>query len=418
MVTRYDSSTFYQSDIIKSKGKIMSYVLVLNCGSSSIKFAVVNPVSGENALMGLVQCIGMKEASLQWKRAGQKQERALPDVNYESAIYSIIEVLREVDQLESQLIAVGHRVVHGGEKFKSSVVIDESVLDQIRDCCRLAPLHNPANLTGILAAKKNFPHLPQVAVFDTAFHQTMPKHAFIYAIPYELYTQHSIRRYGFHGTSHQYVAEQAALLINKPFDQCAFITAHLGNGSSVAAILNGKSVDTSMGFTPLEGLVMGTRSGDVDPSLHAFLADTLGYDVHKVTELLNKKSGVLGLSQLGSDMRTLENAEAEGHENAALAREVFCYRLAKYIMSYLVPLGRLDALIFTGGIGENDRKVRARVVQWLSALNFTLDPVRNQENGKQSGNVITTSESRVALVIPTNEELMIARDAAKLAQRR
>ncbi|OGT07032.1 MAG: acetate kinase [Gammaproteobacteria bacterium GWF2_41_13] len=396
----------------------MSYVLVLNCGSSSIKFAVVNPVSGENALMGLVQCIGMKEASLQWKRAGQKQERALPDVNYESAIYSIIEVLREVDQLESQLIAVGHRVVHGGEKFKSSVVIDESVLDQIRDCCRLAPLHNPANLTGILAAKKNFPHLPQVAVFDTAFHQTMPKHAFIYAIPYELYTQHSIRRYGFHGTSHQYVAEQAALLINKPFDQCAFITAHLGNGSSVAAILNGKSVDTSMGFTPLEGLVMGTRSGDVDPSLHAFLADTLGYDVHKVTELLNKKSGVLGLSQLGSDMRTLENAEAEGHENAALAREVFCYRLAKYIMSYLVPLGRLDALIFTGGIGENDRKVRARVVQWLSALNFTLDPVRNQENGKQSGNVITTSESRVALVIPTNEELMIARDAAKLAQRR
>lgn len=396
----------------------MSYVLVLNCGSSSIKFAVVNPVSGENALMGLVQCIGMKEASLQWKRAGQKQERALPDVNYESAIHAIIEVLREVDQLESQLIAVGHRVVHGGEKFKSSVVIDESVLDQIRDCCRLAPLHNPANLTGILAAKKNFPHLPQVAVFDTAFHQTMPKHAFVYAIPYELYAQHSIRRYGFHGTSHQYVAEQAALLINKPFDQCAFITAHLGNGSSVAAILNGKSVDTSMGFTPLEGLVMGTRSGDVDPSLHAFLADTLGYDVHKVTELLNKKSGVLGLSQLGSDMRTLENAEAEGHENATLAREVFCYRLAKYIMSYLVPLGRLDALVFTGGIGENDRKVRARVIQWLSALNFILDPVRNQENGKQSGNVITTSESRVALVIPTNEELMIARDAARLAHRR
>lgn len=393
----------------------MNYVLVLNCGSSSIKFAVVSPVSGENALMGLVQCIGMKEASLQWKREGQKQERALPDVDYESAIHAIIEVLREVDQLESQLIAVGHRVVHGGEKFKSSVVIDEQVLDQIRDCCRLAPLHNPANLTGILAAKKNFPHLPQVAVFDTAFHQTMPKHAFIYAIPYELYEQHSIRRYGFHGTSHQYVAEQAALLIKKPFEQCAFITAHLGNGSSVAAILNGKSVDTSMGFTPLEGLVMGTRSGDVDPSLHAFLADTLGYDVHKVTELLNKKSGVLGLSQLGSDMRTLENAEAEGHENATLAREVFCYRLAKYIMSYLVPLGRLDALVFTGGIGENDRKVRARVIQWLSALNFTLDPVRNQANGKHSGSVITTTESRVALVVPTNEELMIARDAAKLS---
>jgi acetate kinase len=323
-------------------------------------------------------------------------------------------LLDEHEKLSGQLMAVGHRVVHGGEDFTHSVIIDEAVITQIRACNNLAPLHNPANLMGILGVQHAFPHLPQVAVFDTAFHQTMPEHAYLYAIPYELYEKYAIRRYGFHGTSHRYVIWQAAKLLNKPVEKSAFISAHLGNGCSVAAVLNGESLDTSMGLTPLEGLVMGTRAGDVDPSLHAFLADTLGYDVHKVTSMLNKQSGLLGLSGLGSDMRTIEEAAISGNKRAILTEDIFAYRLAKYVASYMVPLGHLDALIFTGGIGENGAIIRAKIIRWLKVFGFALDEERNQQHGRKSKNIITREGTPIAMVIPTNEELMIAQDAMSL----
>jgi len=390
-----------------------SLVLVLNCGSSSIKFAVINPESGENKLSGLAQCIGMAEASLQWKQDGKKQEKLAAHMDYQSAINEIVELINE-RQLDKNLVAVGHRVVHGGEKFTESVLIDDEVLNAIRACSHLAPLHNPANITGIVSAQKAYPNLPQVAVFDTAFHQTMPKHAYLYAIPYDLYEKHGVRRYGFHGTSHRFVTKKASEIIGKPLSECAFISAHLGNGCSVAAVLNGKSLDTSMGLTPLEGLVMGTRSGDVDPSLHAYLADTLGYDVHKVTKLLNKESGLLGVSKVSSDMRALWKAVDEGNELAQLAVDILCYRLAKYIMAYMVPLGHLDALIFTGGIGENDELVRAKVIEWLKALGFKLDVEQNLEHGRNNKGYITQPDSPLAMVVPTNEELLIAQDSMAL----
>lgn len=392
------------------------YVLVLNCGSSSIKFAVINPHTHENCMSGIVQNIMTENASFEWKREGQKTSQSLPHMDYNSALQVIIQLIQKDNTFLSHLVAVGHRVVHGGEKFQSSVLIDDQVIGQIRACATLAPLHNPANLMGILATMKCFPDLPQVAVFDTAFHQTMPPHAYLYAIPYELYEQYGVRRYGFHGTSHLYVTHQAAKLMNKPYDQCALISAHLGNGSSISAVLNGKCLDTSMGMTPLEGLVMGTRCGDIDPSLHAFLVDTLGYDIHKVTDILNKKSGVLGLSGVGFDMRVIDKEAASGNERAELARDVFCYRLAKYILSYLVPLGRLDALIFTGGIGENDRVVRNKVLKHLNVIGFAIDEKLNEVNGKNTAGLITTPSSKKAFVIPTNEELVIAQDAASLAQ--
>lgn len=393
------------------------FVLVLNCGSSTIKFAVINPVSGENVLNGLIQCIGMQEASIQWKHSGKKQSQDLPNIDYHSAAKQIIELLKNKDHLFDEIMAVGHRVVQGCDYFYESVVINDDVLHKINLSSKLAPLHNPAHVIGIQAIKEAFPALPQVAVFDTAFHQTMPKHAYLYAIPYELFEKHRVRRYGFHGTSYRYVSAQAAKMLNKPLDNLALIVAHLGNGCSVTAILNGKSMDTSMGLTPLEGLVMGTRSGDVDPSLLGFLADTLGYDVHKATNVLNKQSGLLGISGLSSDMRAIEEAALKGDEQALLAEDLFCYRLAKYIMSYLVPLqGKLDALIFTAGIGENSPIVRAKVLNQLQALKFEVDKKRNDENGVNSSGIITKDNTPIAMVIPTNEELMIAQDTEKLTR--
>lgn len=394
-----------------------NFVLVLNCGSSTIKFAVMNPLSGENILSGLVQCIGMQEASIQWKQHGKKQTESLPNIDYHAAAKRIIELLEKSDHLLGKIMAVGHRVVQGCDYFYESVVIDDDVLNKIILSSKLAPLHNPAHVIGIKAIKEFFPDLPQVAVFDTAFHQTMPRHAYLYAIPYELFEKHRIRRYGFHGTSYRYVSAQAAKLLNKPLDNLSLIAAHLGNGCSVTAILNGKSMDTSMGLTPLEGLVMGTRSGNVDPSLLGFLADELGYDVHKATNLLNKQSGLLGISGLSSDMRAIEEASQKGDEQAMLAEDLFCYRLAKYIMSYLVPLqGKLDALIFTAGIGENSPIVRAKVLNQLQALNFKIDTERNSIHGAQSNGIITKDNTPIAMVIPTNEELMIAQDAEKLTR--
>lgn len=399
----------------------MSLVLVLNCGSSSIKFAVIDPVSTHTLVSGLVQCIGGEDADLQIKFAADtdKLKRPLPNVNYSGALQAIIDELqrkRSDGDLLQKIIAVGHRVVHGAEEFIASTLVNAAVLGTIKKCVRLAPLHNPANITGIEEAQRVFPHLPHIAVFDTAFHQTMPQHAFIYPIPYAYYTDHRVRRYGFHGTSHRFVSREAALRLNVDLTKSAFITAHLGNGCSAAAVLNGESVDTTMGLTPLEGLMMGTRSGDIDPSLHSYLVDNLGLDVHKVTEIFNKKSGLLGISNKSSDMRAIEAAVEEGDAQSILALEIFCYRLAKHIAALAVPLGRVDALVFTGGIGENSPCVRAKTLNWLRVFACKPDLECNAINGKESNGVITTPDSKMtAIVIPTNEELLIAQDAMEIA---
>lgn len=392
-------------------------VLVLNCGSSSIKFAIIDTVSSQKLFYGLVERIGAKDAGITWTISENKQQHALPEVHYHEALDFILELMRARKDLFTQICAVGHRVVHGGERFVESVIINNDVLAAIKDCQDLAPLHNPANILGIKAAKQAFPKLPHVAVFDTAFHQTMPQYAYLYAIPYDLYTKHQVRRYGFHGTSYRFVAARAAEFLEKPLEKCNLIVAHLGNGSSVCAILAGKSVDTSMGLTPIEGLVMGTRSGDVDPSIHAYLVDKLGYDIHKVNTMLNKESGLLGVSGINSDMRSLEAASKKGDKQASLAIDIYCYRLAKYIGAYAVVLGSFDALVFTGGIGENSACVRAKTLGWLSILNFTVDEKLNAEHGNNSMGVITTDVSSKALVINTNEELMIAQDAIGLTNK-
>ncbi len=396
----------------------MGMILVLNCGSSSIKFAVIDCVGGaehqEQLVQGLFEKIGSEAAVLTWTFAGNKQRRDLGAADYEAAMMLLLEILADCRGIDERLTAVGHRVVHGGEHFTRSVLIDDTVLANLRACIPLAPLHNPANILGIEMAIKAFASLPQVAVFDTAFHQTMPEHAYIYPLPYSLYQEHKIRRYGFHGISHRYVTERAAKLLKLSYHDSAFISAHLGNGCSLTAVLNGKSIDTSMGLTPLEGLVMGTRCGDIDPSIPGFLAKTLGYDEETVTDLLNKKSGLLGVSAVSMDMRAISEAAEAGNQQAVLAIDIFCYRLAKYIAAFMVPLGRLDGLIFTGGIGENAKAVRAKVLEWLEVLNFQCDAERNDQHGRQSGAIITKEESRKALVIPTNEEGMIARDTIGL----
>jgi acetate kinase len=300
--------------------------------------------------------------------------------------------------------------VHGGETFAAPSQIDDQVLSAIENCNHLAPLHNPANLLGIRTAQRLFPGLPQVAVFDTSFHQTLPRRAYLYAVPYNFYEERGIRRYGFHGTSHRFVTERAAILLGKPLGECAFVSVHLGNGCSACAVLGGKSVDTTMGLTPLEGLVMGTRSGDIDPGLHAHLAEQLGWTLKHITDVLNNDSGLLGLSGLSNDMRELIEAATAGHERAGLAIEVFCYRLAKAIAALFVSLGRVGTVIFTGGIGENAHSIRAMVVQQLVLFGFELDPERNAMHGARSNGCITRDGGRIAMVVPTDEELMIARE--------
>lgn len=361
----------------------METVFVLNCGSSSIKFQIIEPESGDVILKGLAENLKTPRARLSFSRGEKKGSHDLSSSDYPYAIDAILNLLED-----ETLIAVGHRVVHGGEAFSASVKIDAHVLSKIKECNHLAPLHNPVNALGIEIMQEKFPDLPQVAVFDTAFHQTMPKHAYLYAIPHDYYEKYQVRRYGFHGTSHRYVVEQAAKELGKPVDQTRFISAHLGNGCSVCAVKGGKSVDTSMGLTPLEGLVMGQRSGDLDPSIVSFLSEKLQVNSDEVTSILNKKSGLLGISGKSEDMRLLlSDTESPW---AQMAIEIFCYRLAKYIASYLVPLGGLDALIFTGGIGENAEPIREKVLSYL-------EPIKPK-----------------AIVIPTNEELVIARDAAAL----
>lgn len=390
----------------------LTHVLVINCGSSSLKFAVIESESGARALTGLAERLGTAKAILHWQNPDEKSSQEMPDGDHETAMHHISDLLRQQNLLDT-IQAVGHRVVHGGEQFTRSTRITPEVLGVIEACVPLAPLHNPANVIGIRVAQTLFPNLPHTAVFDTAFHQTLPAHAYLYPAPYEWYEKYNVRRYGFHGTSHQYVTQQAAQLLGRPYEALALISAHLGNGCSATAVLNGRSIDTSMGLTPLEGLVMGTRSGDVDPSLHQYIADQTGQSLEEITAVLNKQSGLLGLSGLSNDMRTLLEAAENGHQQAQLAIDVFCYRLAKTIGGYAVALGRLDALIFTGGIGEHAAQIRAKVVNQLGVLGLVLDEERNQrgkgritrENENGGGN------TAVALVIPTDEERVIAQDS-------
>jgi acetate kinase len=393
-----------------------SHVLVLNCGSSSLKFAIIDINSGAEVLSGLAECLAEQEPLIKYKHNGTKQTITLNDGDaHQVAIARLVELVKQLD-LDKNLIAVGHRVVHGGEHFTHSVLITHDVLDAIKQTSSLAPLHNPANLLGIEAAQHAFSSLPQIAVFDTAFHQTMAPEAFLYALPYSLYKQHGIRRYGFHGTSHYYVSAQAHKILALDESNSRVISAHLGNGCSVTAIKNGHSVDTSMGLTPLEGLMMGTRSGDIDPGIFSFLVNHLKYSPTQVDLLLNKQSGLLGISELSNDCRTIEEAAAQGNEQAMLALDIFCYRLAKQIAAFVVPLGGLDALVFTGGIGENSDVIRAKVVSQLSFLGLSLDPDKNLAARFGQQGIITSSTSPCAIVIPTNEEWVIASDAARIAQ--
>jgi acetate kinase len=385
-------------------------VLVINCGSSSIKFSVVDHETSTHVIRGSVERIGEENAQLKYTAAYGMGSQSLGAVDHEQALQSIAAILNERTGLQKELGAVGHRVVHGGERFSVSSQIDDRVLSVIEDCNHLAPLHNPANLLGIRTAQRLFPGLPQVAVFDTAFHQTLPRRAYLYAVPYNLYKERGIRRYGFHGTSHRFVTERAAILLGKPLTECTFVSLHLGNGCSACAVLGGKSVDTTMGLTPLEGLVMGTRSGDIDPGLHAHLQEQLGWTLDQITDILNNESGLLGLSGLSNDMRELVGAADAGNERAALAIEVFCYRLAKAIAALFVSLGREGTIIFTGGIGENAASIRATVVQHLALFGFELDPERNAVHGARSNGCITRDGDRIAMVVPTDEELMIARE--------
>ncbi|MFL5264006.1 MAG: acetate/propionate family kinase [Anaeromyxobacteraceae bacterium] len=390
-------------------------ILVLNCGSSSAKFAVIHPTSGREFISGIAQRLGSPEASLDWKRDGQKGSKALPGAEHGAALRAVVALL-EAEGLAGDLGGVGHRVVHGGAKFAGSMPLTAEVIHKVEECIPLGPLHNPPNLVGIRIAQELFPKLPQVGVFDTAFHQTMPPVAYLYPVPYAWYAEHQVRRYGFHGTSHRFVAQHAVKEYELPAKH-GIITAHLGNGCSCAAVKDGQSVDTTMGLTPLEGLVMGTRSGSVDPAIVGFMAKALNIPAEKVIDQLNKASGLLGISGLSNDMRTLQEAAEKGHERARLAVDIFCYVLSKTIAGLVVPLGRLDALVFTGGIGENAVSIRARVVEQLGFLGLTIDPAANAAAVRGHGGRITREVRPQAIVVPTNEELMIAEDTAEIVTR-
>ncbi|MGM0395821.1 MAG: acetate kinase [Bacillota bacterium] len=398
-------------------------ILVMNCGSSSLKYQLID-MQGEKVMAkGLVERIGIDGARIKHDTTGK--ERVVieePMKDHRKAIELVLKVIVDKDHgaisSMDEIGAVGHRVVHGGEDFAGSVIINEAVMDSLYKNIELAPLHNPPNIMGIEACKDLMPDTPMVGVFDTAFHQTIPAENYIYPIPYEYYDKYKIRRYGFHGTSHKYVSLRAAELMNKDIKSLNIVTCHLGNGSSVAAIEGGKSVDTSMGFTPLEGLAMGTRSGDIDPAIIPFLMDKEGMSFDEVNNMLNKKSGVLGISGLSSDFRDLEIAAGEGHERAELALKVFTNRVKKYIAAYAAQLCRIDVLVFTAGIGENSDTIRKMVCDGLECLNIRIDDELN--NGIRGKEAVLNKDltSATIMVIPTNEELMIARDTLELVSER
>ncbi len=392
-------------------------VLVVNCGSSSLKYQLIDSETEQALAVGLCERIGIDGRLKHTPAGGEKVvlEDALP--NHEVAIKNVLAALTNptygVIKDLSEIGAVGHRVVHGGEKFTKSVLIDDAVIAGIKECCDLAPLHNPANLIGIDACMKLMPGVPEVAVFDTAFHQTMPKEAYLYAVPYEYYEKYGVRRYGFHGTSHSYVSKRTIDVAGLDKNNSKVIVCHLGNGASCSAVLNGRSVDTSMGLTPLEGLIMGTRSGDIDPAVIEFVAKKENKSLAEMMTVLNKKSGVDGLSGVGSDFRDLDAAAKDGNERAQVAVKAFAYRVAKYVGAYAAAMNGVDAIAFTAGIGENDGKVRKMICERLGFLGITIDDAKNAIRGEEI--IISTPDSKVkVLVIPTNEELAICRETVAL----
>ena len=397
-------------------------VLVINCGSSSLKFQLINAETEKVLAKGLCERIGIDGRLTYQPAGGEKEKSDLAMPTHTEAIQFVIDALTNektgVVKSLDEIGAVGHRLVHGGEKFASSVVITDEVKKAVEECNDLAPLHNPANLIGVAACEKLMPGTPMVAVFDTAFHQTMPEKAYMYGLPYEYYEKYKVRRYGFHGTSHSFVSKRAAELLGKAYDETKTIVCHLGNGSSVTAVLNGKSVDTSMGLTPLEGLVMGTRSGDIDPAIMEFIAKKENLDIEGVMEVLNKKSGVFGLSGgLSSDFRDLTDAMNAGDKKAKIAMDVFSYRVAKYIGSYAVAMNGVDDIVFTAGIGENDDIVREQVCSYLGYLGIEFNTELNKGlRGKETELSMPGSKVKV-FVIPTNEELAIARETLELVRK-
>lgn len=395
-------------------------VLVINCGSSSLKYQVLEMENETLLCKGLVERIGIEGSVLKHEKAGEdKYVLETPMDDHKDAIGHVLETIVDpvhgVAKSMDEISAVGHRVVHAGEKYASSVVITEDVMEALDDCTDLAPLHNPPNILGIRACQELMPTTPMVGVFDTAFHQTMPAESYIYAIPYEYYTKYKVRRYGFHGTSHKYVAQRAAEMLNRPLDELKIITCHLGNGASVSAIKRGICVDTSMGFTPLEGLVMGTRSGDIDPAIVTYIRQKENLPQGEMNNILNKKSGILGISGISSDFRDVEKAGEEGNERAQLAQRVFAHKVRFYIGAYMAEMNGVDAIVFTAGVGENDMGMRDIICQDLGNLGIKLDLIRNKVRGKET--LISADDSRVKiLLIPTNEELMIARDTVELTR--
>ncbi|WP_300381009.1 acetate kinase [Clostridium sp.] len=393
-------------------------VLVINCGSSSLKYQLIDMDNEESLVQGLVERIGIKGSKLTQKIEGKDKyiiESEMP--NHKMAIKHVLKALineeHGVIKSMNEIYAVGHRVVHGGEKYSEAVLIDEEVLQSIKDCIPLAPLHNPPNIIGIESCKELMPSTPMVAVFDTAFHQTMPKKAYICPLPYDLYEKYGIRKYGFHGTSHKYVSNKVAEVLNKDIKDLKIITCHLGNGCSIAAIKDGKSIDTSMGFTPLAGVMMGTRSGNIDPSVITFLIEQEGYTIKEVDDILNKESGILGISGISSDFRDVSEEAEKGNKRAKLALDVFHYKVKGQIASYAGIMGGVDVIVFTAGIGENSSLTRSECLKGLEFLGFNLDQEKNKVRGEIQE--ISTENSKVKVYeIPTNEELMIARDTMSL----
>ncbi len=394
----------------------MAKIIAINAGSSSLKFQLFHMPEETVITKGVIERIGLNDSIFTITVNGEKQSETADIPNHEVAVKLLLDKLTQLGIIKSldEIDGVGHRVVHGGEEFTDSVVINEHVLETIEKISELAPLHNPANVTGIKAFKKVLPNTPSVAVFDTAFHQTMPESSFLYSLPYEYYEKYGIRKYGFHGTSHKYVSLRAAEILNTPVENLRLISCHLGNGASIAAVYKGKSIDTSMGFTPLAGVTMGTRSGNIDPALIPYIMKKTGMTAEEVVEVLNKKSGLLALSGFSSDLRDIEEAAEKGNERAELALEVFASRIHKYIGSYAARMYGVDAIIFTAGIGENSPSMRERILKGLEFMGVYFDPSSNHVRGEEA--FITYDHSPVkALVIPTNEEVMIARDVVRLA---
>ena len=396
-------------------------ILVINCGSSSLKYQLISSESEEVLAKGLCERIGIDGSAISHQPAGfDKITTEVPMKDHTDAVRYVIEKLTdaEVGVIKSldEIDAVGHRIVHGGEKFASSVIINDEVMKAIEECNELAPLHNPANLIGINSCKKIMPNVPMVAVFDTAFHQTMPKKAYLYGLPYEYYEKYKVRRYGFHGTSHDFVSKRAAEMIGKDRKDLKIIVCHLGNGASVSAVMNGKSVDTSMGLTPLEGLIMGTRCGDIDPAIVSFLADKENISADDVITICNKKSGILGLSNgISSDFRDLGTEAAKGNEKAKDALETYAYRVAKYIGSYVMAMKGVDIVAFTAGVGENNALMREMIGEYITVLGTSVDPEKNKIRGEEI--ILSKPEDKVVtMIVPTNEELAIARETLRLVK--